>query len=185
MKKSGSIKVFNLFFSMLFISLFAYGCNAEGTPTKEAPPTPETKIDPLNLLKGKLLQKLLDGEMKDMALGMEGSEPISYTMYDVDEDGDKDLFMQAFFQRGEVILDAFVLYYNNDKPEVDPNFKPGFSADGYHQLGLDGGDPRPCDICTFEKSEGDVFTFKDRTNSETLKFKLRREEYIGLSWEKQ
>ena len=56
MKKPGNIKVFNLFFSMLFISLFAYGCNAEGTPTKDSPPTPETEIDPLNLLKGELLQ---------------------------------------------------------------------------------------------------------------------------------
>ena len=123
MTQSGSVKVFSVFFSMLFVSLFAYGCNTEDTPKKEDSLTSETKIDPMKLLKGKLLQELLEGEMMDMALGMEGSEPIVYTMYDVDEDGDKDLFMQAFFQRGEVTLDAFVFYYNNDKPETIPSPK--------------------------------------------------------------
>jgi hypothetical protein len=139
----------------------------------------------MSLLKGKLLQKLLDGEMEGMELGMNGSDPILHTMYDVDEDGDKDLFMQVFFQRGEVLLDAFVFYYNNEKPEIDPNYKAGFASDNYHQLGSQGGDPSPCSICTFEKAEGNIFTFIDRTNSEVLKFKLTREEFIGIEWEKQ
>jgi len=199
----------NLFFSLLLITLFTYSCgNTEATPVNNgdaqtdsvttintetevetpAPTVPsitETEVDPMSLLKGELLQELLGGEMNGMELGMEGSEPILYAMYDVDQDGDEDLFMQVLFQRGEVVQDAFVLYYNNEKPELDPNFKPGFSADGYHQLGSDGGEPRPCSICLFEKVEGNLFTFKDRADSTPLTFKLTRKEFIGLSWEKQ
>lgn len=193
----------NLFFGILLITLFTYSCsNTEATPVengdsatdpvvavtteKETPaPAPKTDVDPMSLLKGKLLPELLAGEMNGMTLGMEGSEPILYTMYDVDQDGDKDLFLQVLFQRGEVVQDAFVLYYNNEKPEVDPNFKAGFSADDYHQLGSDGGDPRPCTICLFEKTEENVFVFKDRANAAPLNFKLIREEGIGLKWEKQ
>jgi hypothetical protein len=199
----------NLFFSLFFIALFAYSCgNTEATPvndgdaetdavvattTKEETPAPaattapetDIEIDPMNLLKGELLQNLLDGEMNGMTLGMNGSESILHTMYDMDEDGDKDLFMQVLFQRGEVVQDAFVIYYNNEKPEVDANFKAGFSADNYHQLGSESGDASPCSICIFEKAEGDLFIFKDRANSAPLKFKLTREEFIGLVWKKQ
>jgi hypothetical protein len=193
----------NLFFGILLIALFTYSCgNTEATPVenadsatdpvvavtteKETPaPAPKTDVDPMSLLKGKLLPELLAGEMNGMTLGMDGSEPILYAMYDVDEDGDKDLFLQVLFQRGEVVQDAFVLYYNNEKPEVDPNFKAGFSADDYHLLGSDAGDPRPCTICLFEKTEENVFVFKDRANAAPLNFKLIREEGIGLKWEKQ
>ncbi|MGK0291082.1 MAG: hypothetical protein ACI86H_002549 [bacterium] len=193
----------NLFFGILLIALFTYSCgNTVATPVengdsatdpvvavtteKETPaPAPKTDVDPMSLLKGKLLPELLAGEMNGMTLGMDGSEPILYTMYDVDKDGDKDLFLQVLFQRGEVVQDAFVLYYNNEKPAVDPNFKAGFSADDYHLLGSDAGDPRPCTICLFEKTEENVFVFKDRANAAPLNFKLIREEDIGLTWEKQ
>ncbi len=146
--------------------------------------------DPYQLFKGELLGFLLENDAAEMSFGTseEGiEEDLLYTYYDVDGDGDEDLFIQVFFERGEVIIDAFAFYYNNAEPNFDPEFAPGFSSDGYHQLGKLG-DPSPCQLCVFQSREDNIFTFRDRSrsgNNAILKYKFVLNKDMAIEWVEQ
>ncbi len=156
------------------------------TETSEAP-----LANPYELFKGEAMAEMLEFDAKGMDFGMIGNnntkDSIRYTYFDVDFDGDDDLFLQVFFQKNDKIVDAILFYFNNEDPEFDDEFKRGFSLEHYHRLGQhDYGQPLPCTSCTFQKREEDIFTFIDRTpasKGQLLQYKLTIDKYKNI-WKK-